>query len=514
MSGCVYLVGGGCGSAELITRRGWALLRRCDVLIYDDLLSEELLDAVSTDCERIYVGKRQGCHSTPQEEINALLLAKAREGKTVVRLKGGDPFVFGRGGEELLALRAAGLPYEEVPGVTSAVAIPALAGIPVTHRGMSRSIHIVTTHTKDSGDGLPEDLESLARLHGTLVFLMGLNRLSLLTERLLAFGMDPATPAAVTSSAPTLRTVRGSLADIAKRVREARLSPPAVIVVGRTAALDLTPVQAKPLAGVLVGITGTDAAGKLRPLLEEQGAQVFRAQRSLVEPCPFSFQLSELCNGAPRWVVLTSVNGVELFFRHLEYQKIDLRRLQNCRFAVIGAATKAALAGHGIYAELCPKVYTSEALGKALRAAVHPGETVELFRALRGSRRLYEILAEVCEVRETPLYDLRSDRKTANNVRLLLERADYLTFSSASGVEFFLKAHGTIPNKAVCVCIGDVTEKALRKVYRGTSLTATDISAGGIVQTILKHRRQTADKSFTQAAAPHALKEEAHPCTI
>jgi len=240
--GKVYLVGAGCGAADLITVRGLRLLERCDVVVYDGLLAPELLDAVPEGAERIYAGKRRGRHSMAQTEINALLAAKAREGKTVVRLKGGDPFVFGRGGEEALALQAAGIEWEYVPGVTSAAAVPGGAGIPVTHRGTSRSVHIVTAHTADTPDGLPEDLEALARLpEGTLVFLMGLSRLEALARRLTEAGLSPETPAAAVSgeNAPRPMAVRGTLGDIAGRVREAGMEPPAVIVVGGTAGLDL-----------------------------------------------------------------------------------------------------------------------------------------------------------------------------------------------------------------------------------------------------------------------------------
>lgn len=238
-AGKVYLVGAGCGAADLITVRGLRLLERCGAVVYDDLLSMELLDAAPESAERIYVGKRRGRHSIAQEDVSALLIAKAREGKTVVRLKGGDPFVFGRGGEEALALQAAGIEWEYVPGVTSAVAVPGEAGIPVTHRGVSRGFHVVTAHTADAPDGLPSDLEDLARLPGTLVFLMGLSQLEEIARRLMGAGLPRSTPAAVIGGKNAPRAVRGTLGDIAERVREAGLEAPAVIVAGGTAGMDL-----------------------------------------------------------------------------------------------------------------------------------------------------------------------------------------------------------------------------------------------------------------------------------
>lgn len=242
-TGKVYLVGAGCGAADLITVRGLRLLERCGAVVYDGLLAPELLDAAPEGAERLYVGKRQGRHSMAQEEINALLVSKAREGKMVVRLKGGDPFVFGRGGEEALALQAAGIQWEYVPGVTSAVAVPGWAGIPVTHRGTSRSFHAVTAHTADSPDGLPERFEELARLPGTLLFLMGLSRLEEIARRLMGAGLPPETPAAVISgeNAPRPMAVRGTLGDIAEKAREAGAEAPAVIAVGGTAGMDLRP---------------------------------------------------------------------------------------------------------------------------------------------------------------------------------------------------------------------------------------------------------------------------------
>lgn len=242
-TGKVYLVGAGCGKADLITLRGLRCLQSCDTVIYDDLIDTGLLDFAPAGADRIYMGKRDGTHSAPQAEICDLLIRRSRQGETVVRLKGGDPFVFGRGGEEILALQAAGIPFEEVPGISSAIAIPAEAGIPVTHRGLSQSVHIITAHTADTADGLPACLDTLARLPGTLVFLMGLRQLPHITARLLAAGMPADTPAAVISggNSPSPADVRGTLDTIAQRVQAAEVNSPAVIVIGAVASLCLRP---------------------------------------------------------------------------------------------------------------------------------------------------------------------------------------------------------------------------------------------------------------------------------
>lgn len=486
--GCVYLVGAGCGAADLITVRGLRLLRSCDVVVYDDLIDLRLLEEVPRTAERIYMGKRGGVRSPSQEEICALLVDQARAGKHVVRLKGGDPFVFGRGGEELLALRAAEIPCEAVPGISSAIAIPAEAGIPVTHRGASRSVHIITAHTADTLDSLPEGVEELARIkEGTLVFLMGLGQLPRLAERLLAAGMAPDTPAAVISggNSPHPRAVRGTVSDIVEKA--ASVQPPAVIVVGRTAAMGLTSTIERPLAGISVGLTGTETVtGKLRRMLEALGADTFLAERSQVDTLPVTMDLSVLCSGDPHWLVFTSANGVRLFFRCLTEQRIDLRRLHACRFAVIGAATGAALRSYGIGADLCPDEFTTSALARALLDAVPVSSQIWLFRSALGSRELADRLGERYTVRDIALYRLSADPLVTAQAGARLEGMDFLVFSSASGVELYFSAHGAVPQGTTCICIGPVTKSALERRYTGPAIQAEDISAQGIVETILE----------------------------
>ena len=504
--GCVYLVGAGCGGADLITVRGLELLKRCDAVVYDDLIDAELLDAVPPAAERIYMGKRSGKHSAPQTEISRVLVGKAGEGKMVVRLKGGDPFVFGRGGEEIQALQAAGIPYQEVPGISSAIAIPGAAGIPVTHRGVSRSFHVITGHT--AADGFPEDFAHLAALEGTLVFLMGLSRLEQITSGLLEAGKTPQTPAAVVSggNAAHPATVRATLAELAERTRQANVQPPAVIVVGETAALDFSATVQHPLGGIRIGLTGTTAVtAKLKAGLQELGAEVHLAEASVVEELPLSEPLAGICESAG-WLVFTSSNGVRSFFRRLREERLDLRRLHGCKFAVIGAATGALLEQYGICPDLCPETYTSAALAQALSERVEPGETVTLLRSREGAEVLPRVLRRRgIPVRDIPLYTLRSEPETAEAARAVLETLDYLTFSSASGVELFYAAHGAIPERAVCVCIGEVTAQALSKRYDRPFLTAATISAQGIVDAILGHRAggQTGAGEASGAAGRH-----------
>ncbi len=488
-TGCVWLIGAGCGSADLITVRGLRLLRQCDVVVYDDLIDSALLAEAPREAKRIYMGKRCGKHSAPQEEISRVLMEEARAGRRVARLKGGDPFVFGRGGEEAQALRAAGIPYEEVPGISSAIAIPAAAGIPVTHRGVSRSFHIITGHT--AAGGLPEGAAHLAALDGTLVFLMGLSHLEQIAGSLLAAGKAPDTPAAVISggNAAHPAAVRATLGTIAQRAREADVRPPAVIVVGGTAAMDLSGTVEKPLNRVHVGLTGTDEmAARLRGVLEPLGANTWQVERALVEELPVEEDLAELFRDR-RWLVFTSANGVETFFRCLRRERVDLRCMGRCRFAVIGAATGAALERHGILADLCPSAYTSESLAAALTERVAEGEDVVLLRAREGTPQLPKLLRQQgIPVRDIPIYTVRTDTETAETAKEVLETLDYLAFSSAGGVERYFTVHGAVPEGSMCVCIGAGTAAALRVRYQKPFLTASSISAEGIVETIREHR--------------------------
>lgn len=480
-TGRVYLVGAGCGCADLITVRGLELLRRCQVVVYDDLIDDTLLKETPAHAERIYVGKRSGRDSALQDEICALLIRKAREGKVVIRLKGGDPYVFGRGGEEALTLKAAGVFCEEVPGISSAIAIPAAAGIPVTHRGISRSVHIITGHTADTPDGLPADMAGYAKLQGTLVFLMGLRQLPRIAARLMEAGKSPDTPAAVLSggSAPRPMEARGTLADIALRAREARIAAPAVIVVGEVAAMDLRPVAKKRLEGVRVGLTGTAALTEtLTAALADHGAGVTCLQRHEVVDCSAALDGREVFDG---WLVFTSSSGVRTFFAYLSRKKRDLRCLMGCKFAVIGASTGRTLLQYGFRADLCPDTYTSRALGQALLKASEPCQPICLLRSAQATNELRQTLQEAGrQVEDLRIYDVQSARGEENHAPV-----DYLLFASAGAVRAYDDAFGEPCAATRCVCIGPVTAEALRERWNRPILLAPEISGGGLVQAIL-----------------------------
>ena len=493
MSGKVYLVGAGCGDPELITWKGLNLLRKCDTVLYDDLVTPKLLEEAKSDCELIFVGKRYGKHSLPQNETNALLVEKAKEGKIVVRLKGGDPFVFGRGGEEVLALQVENIPYEVISGVTSSIAVPAAAGIPVTHRKTARSFHVITGHTAAGGETtLTENLDVLAKLEGTLVFLMGLHHLEEICEGLMAGGKGGNTPAAVISkgTTPMQKIVRANLAELAEKAREAKLEAPAVIVIGETAGLDFTGIIPRPLYGVKIGVTGTKSiTRKLRDRLEEMGAAVTEMDYSAIVPYKENTHLEKELQRISNypWAVFTSPNGVDIFFDYLKKMKFDVRRLANVRFAVIGTGTAAALEKRGIYASFLPEKYDVENLAKGLCDIVGKDENILILRAEQGSEILTEVLDEAGMIyTDVKIYDILVDEDKRRFANEKAQEMDFITFASGSGVRGFMENGGSLPASAIAVCIGGSTAKMLKKYGDYEKIIAETFNVDGVVDIILK----------------------------
>ena len=458
-AGKVWLVGAGCGGPELITVKGLSLVESCDVLLYDSLSAKELLDRTRPDCERIDVGKRYGGRAASQEEINRLLIQKAQEGKTVVRLKGGDPYVFGRGGEEMLALLEAGIACEEVPGISSAFAAPAAAGIPVTHRGLSRSVTVLTASSLTEGaeQMTGADYEALARLSGTLVILMGMHHLKELTDRLIGAGMSPSCPAAVVMEGATKRQrwVRAPLEKLAEEAVRAGLKAPSVIVIGETASLHLAPMSFSetdalphgaseqqtcgPLSGARVAVTGTDGfAARLSVALRKQGAET--VDLSFLETVPTEQPLPEISGFS--WLVFTSPNGVRLFQKKMRQERRDLRGLAGKKIAVIGPGTGEALEESGLFYDLMPQIHDAAHLGAALAERMEGKERALLLRSELGSPALTrELSAAGREYHDFPLYELRAKPEQREEAfrRLREAQPDYLLFGSASGVRSFVE---------------------------------------------------------------------------
>ena len=511
--GWVYLVGAGPGDPGLITARGAFLLGCCDCIIYDHLASEELLAYGRQGCERLYVGKQKGVHAKSQEEINRLLVEKAWEHSAVVRLKGGDPYIFGRGGEEALALMAAGIPFETVPGVTSASAVLAAAGIPLTHRGVSRSFHVVTGHGEEGG-GLPEDFYRLKGCGGTVVVLMGASRLEEICQGLKRQGWAAKTPAAVIQDGtlPAQRRISGTLEEIGEKAKAAGIGAPAVFVAGETAAFRLLSEAGRPLAGVRVGMVGTPwFTGRLKGLLESKGAGAKEVCRMELIPCrDTGVEESFGKLSSYTWLVFTSGNGVRLYFDQLlesrdwaSGRKRDLRSLGGIKIAAMGKGTSGALKEYCIRADYVPDAFNSESLTEGLLARLSTKDRVLIPRAGKGSRKLPDGLRKAgIPFFDLPLYQLRpafawggapgagaSLWPGAKGLGMAegkgRQEYDFLVFASASGVDAFFSA-GLSPGNAKVCCIGEATALALASHGFRADGIPKEASAEGIVEEITR----------------------------
>ncbi len=465
--GTVFLVGAGPSDPGLLTIKGRQVLERAQVVVYDRLVGAGILQMMPEEAEKIDVGKRSGNHPVPQEEINRLLLEKALEGKRVVRLKGGDPFVFGRGGEELELLAANRIPFEVVPGVTAAAAVPAYAGIPVTHRDYCSSVHLITAHKKRGNEEKP-DFETLARLDGTLVFYMGLSALGEICRGLMEAGMDPSMPAAVLEKGTTAaqRRVVSDIAHLEEKAREARVVSPALIVVGKVCALSDTFhwAEDRPLGGQRVLVTRPKKRSrKMADRLEELGAEVILLPSIETRVIADNPQLEEALSrlSSYSWIGFTSSEGVDCFFDSLRKKRIDVRSLAGLRFAAIGPATGKAVERHGILVELMPAEYNGEAMGRLLAERMKPGERILLPRARIGTRELLKPLEEAgISYDDIPVYDTLE----GGPAEVSLLPGDIVTFTSASTVRGFVKLFPGIDYSAVRgLCIGAQTAAEAKK---------------------------------------------------
>ena len=417
-AGKVWLAGAGPGDAGLLTVKAAELIEQADVIVYDALISAELLSRIPHDTETIYVGKHAGNHPVPQEEINQILVREAKKGKKVLRLKGGDPFVFGRGGEELETLVEEDIPFEVVPGITSSVAVPAYAGIPVTHRDYTSSFHVITGHARKDGT-LSIDFDSLVRLNGTLVFLMSVSSMEMILKGLMDAGMDPDTPAAVLERGTTAgqRRVVATVKDLKEESDRAGIRTPAIIVVGKVCALsgELHWAEDRPLGGRQFLLTRPrQNMSSLAKRLRDAGAQVIEMPAIHTEPVSPNEPLRSALmrfreHEGGKWLVFTSPIGVNVFFDALKEMKMDLRSVLcgkgNVRIGAIGSATSGALGGYGLIPDAVPGTYSAGELGKELAKMSEPGEYVLIARAEKGSEDLLPPLTERGLIAEDiPLY--------------------------------------------------------------------------------------------------------------
>jgi uroporphyrinogen III methyltransferase/synthase len=479
--GIVFLVGAGPGDPGLMTRRSLDLIARADAILYDRLIPPGALDGAREGAELRYVGKRPGEPALTQDAINDLMVDLARAGKRVVRLKGGDPFVFGRGGEEAEALAAADVAFEIVPGVTAGVAAPAYAGIPVTHRDAASAVAFVTGHEDPEKPDSALDWEALARFPGTLVLYMGVRNLPLVTERLVAAGRDHAQAAAVVErgTEPGQRTVTGTLSDIAERAAAAEVRPPAVTVIGPVAKLPNTIawLERRPLHGEVVAVTRARAqASGLASRLHELGAEVVETPAIRIQPRPVQLARPE----SYALICFTSPNGVRLYFEALDG---DARALAAATVAAIGPGTASELVRHGIRPDVVPERFTAEGLLEALRGEDLHGKRALVARAADARDALPDGLRERgAEVEVVLLYDTVAE-PLGEAQREALARATYVTFTSSSTVRFLLESGGR-PGSARVVSIGPITSATAREHGLDVHVEAERHDVDGLVDAL------------------------------
>ena len=503
-TGLVYLVGAGPGDPGLITVKGLQCIAEADVLVYDYLAAKALLVHARPECECIYVGKQGGDHTLAQDQINQLIVDKAVQGKIVTRLKGGDPFVFGRGGEEAEELVAAGLAFEIVPGVTSAIAAPAYAGIPLTHRQFTSTVAFVTGHEDPAKAESSIDWNALAKGIGTLVFFMGVKNLPHIAGRLVAHGRPGKTPVALVRWGTTTRqqTVCGTLDDIVDKAAAAGIKAPAIIVVGEVVSLrdTLQWFDKRPLLGKRIVITrAREQASDLVARLEALGADCLEAPSINVIPPeswePLDTAIDRLSTFD--WIVFTSVNGVEFFFERLAARGLDTRALGHLKTAAIGPATASRMRSHGLKADILPATYQAESVVEAFANRAMSGRKVLLPRAKEARAVLPEELTRMgATVEEVPAYRTVQASRGVDELidALRTGGVDMVTFTSSSTVRNF---HNLLPGaerdslmrEVRVASIGPITSETARSLGFKVDITADDFTIEGLCQAIKQFYR-------------------------
>ena len=503
----VYLVGAGPGDPKLLTLRGKECLESADVVLYDHLANPDLLKHAPGDAEQIYVGRKGRGAYRDQQEINALLVNKAREGKYVVRLKGGDPFVFGRGGEEAEVMADAGIPFTVIPGVTAAIAVPAYAGIPVTHRTLASTVSFVTGHEDPKKPSSAMEWPRLASSEGTLVFLMGTKNLPHIVERLIQEGKSSSTPVAAIRWGTYARqhTVVGTLADIVKKVAQADLSPPTVIVVGEVVRLRdrLNWCETRPLFGKGVLVTRPrEQAPALSNLLAEQGAEPIECPTLEICPPdswgPVDEVIQEL--SSYDWVIFTSVNGVQAFMGRLWFHQKDARRLANAKVCCIGPRTEEEANRLGLVADLVPKEYQAEGILDALGGLEIKGQRILIPRAKVAREILPEQLRAMgAFVRVVHAYQAvppEAEREPISH-RFRNQDIQYLTFTSSSTVKNFCQLFANrdelrkLTRHTTVACIGPITAKTVEEEGLSVDIVAAENTVPALVDAIIAHANQS-----------------------
>jgi uroporphyrinogen III methyltransferase / synthase len=501
-TGTVFLVGAGPGDPDLITVKGVDCIRKADVVVYDYLASPALLAYAAADAQLIYVGKKGGDHTLPQEGINALIVEKAKAGNTVARLKGGDPFIFGRGGEEAEVLADAGIPFEIVPGVTAAIGASAYAGIPLTHRDYTSNVAFITGHEDPTKPTSSIDWRALATGIGTLVFFMGVKNLPTIVDNLMAHGRPADTPVGVIrwGTTPRQRTVTATLATIVDAVRQAGIKAPAIIIVGNVVKLRDTMqwFERRPLLGKRIVVTrARKQASDLVRQLTAAGAECIQCPTIQVAPPTDWGPLDRAIETIDRygWIVFTSVNGVDHFFRRLFAKGLDVRALGHVNTASIGPATADRLRSWGLASDIIPTSYRAESVVEAFAAIPMEGVKVLLPRAMEARSVLpVELTRMGAVVEEVTAYETRQVDDAGEELvaRLNDGTIDIVTFTSSSTVKNF---HRLLPSdridplmKTVTVAsIGPITSQTARDLGFKVAIEAQSFTIPGLIQAILDH---------------------------
>lgn len=514
--GTVYLVGAGPGDPKLLTLRGKECLEQADVVLYDYLANEALLQYVPAAAERLYVGRRGRGHYRDQSEINRLLIDHARAGKRVVRLKGGDPFVFGRGGEEAEAVAAAGLPYEVVPGVTAAVAAPAYAGIPVTHRTLASTVTFITGHEDPTKERSSIEWTRLATVHGTLVFLMGMTNLPKIVQCLRAEGKEGTTPAAVIrwGTRVSQRTVVGTLDDIAEKAAAAHMEPPTVIVIGEVVRLrtQLNWFERRPLFGKRILVTRpTSQAAEFSDVIQAYGGEAVECPTIAIVPPEDWSQLDAALARLDtyNWLIFTSVNGVAPFMTRLLDRQRDVRALAGLTICCIGPRTAEALSAYGLRADVIPEQYQAEGILESLAGRRLGGAKVLIPRALVARELLPEQLrAQGAEVDVVPVYRTILPAVATDRLVGQLEAGelDIISFTSSSTVRNFV---GLFPSKedmlrrvgeVTVACIGPITAATAKDAGLTVHVMAQENTIPALAEAIVRHVDRQPERRPSPAA--------------
>ncbi|MBS3969636.1 MAG: uroporphyrinogen-III C-methyltransferase [Clostridia bacterium] len=496
----VYLVGAGPGDPGLITVKGMECIKKADVLVYDRLVNPSLLDHASKNAELIYVGKSPERHTLSQEEINSLLVAKASENKIVTRLKGGDPFVFGRGGEEALELVKNKIPFEIVPGITSAIAVPAYAGIPVTHRGLTSNAAFITGNEDPTKEDTDIDWAKISTGIGTLVFLMGMANLPKIVEKLMEHGRSPDTPVALIrwGTLPEQVTLTAALKDIVQKAEENKFKNPAIIIVGEVVSLreELKWVEKRPLWGQRVLVTRSrDQASIFSKMIQDLGGEPIEFPTiDIIQPddyTPLDKAIAAIEDFD--WIIFTSVNGVQAFYERLLLKKMDFRQLKGVRICAIGPKTREELEKYGLLVDYVPGEYRAEAIIEKMQGENLKGKKILLPRADIARKILPESLKAMgADVHEVTAYKTVKGNGQLNNVKDLLvnKKINIITFTSSSTVKNFISMFdkNELPEllKGIKLAsIGPITTRTAVELGLSIDIEAAEYTLDGLLQAIL-----------------------------